>query len=580
MSQVIEPQLDRTTYYSILGLTSNATSSEVHKSYLKLARLLHPDKTKSDKSEELFKAVVHAHSILTDEDQKLRYDRDLKIKGLHTYQPKKNCHIFKTKAKESQGASPTLGQSEAYHRQNKPYEQQPYGFGVGKKMTSSSKSKVPIFKSFNLKSYQRNHYYSSKKERKHGSPDIDSLFHETNGASKVRMTDAGKMDTNSQFQEIWEILGKNAYTHKSYSEDPNSCLGSALSDHEEEEEEEEAGKQQQQQQQHYGMTSKSSSPDEEQKDNKEPKRESRVSPEENGEEETGHKQFKLPKTSTFSSGSHDSNLQSPFYNHEYRHYARSKFECKNQFRRSVSPIKEIPATASTNEGWNILRDIIEKLNISNVDDRNKDLLFRRDEIGDKNHSDSIDIENLSIKEPKGMKRRKKDDISLEELFQSLPREKDYFMMDAINDSLESINLFKKPKTTQSHEQGGTFAQAESNRAKFKPLLEQCGITPEILDLQIPEIPEFDAVADLETLKLNVQLFNNQCNKLKETIHQVSLQRLRADTQFSDMLTQKQSIMVWKTYLEFDKSLMDKLNILQERQMQVIKIFSERCDGKV
>lgn len=112
------------------------------------------------------------------------------------------------------------------------------------------------------------------------------------------MTDAGKMDTNSQFQEIWEILGKNAYTHKSYSEDPNSCLGSALSDHEEEEEEE-AGKQQQQQQQHYGMTSKSSSPDEEQKDNKEPKRESRVSPEENGEEETGHKQFKLPKTSTF-----------------------------------------------------------------------------------------------------------------------------------------------------------------------------------------------------------------------------------------------------------------------------------------
>ena len=112
------------------------------------------------------------------------------------------------------------------------------------------------------------------------------------------------------------------------------------------------------------------------------------------------------------------------------------------------------------------------------------------------------------------------------------------------------------------------------------MLEQCGITPEILDLQIPEIPEFDAVADLETLKLNVQLFNNQCNKLKETIHRVSLQRLRADTQFSDMLTQKQSIMVWKTYLEFDKSLMDKLNILQERQMQVIKIFSERCDGKV
>lgn len=71
MSQVLEPILDRTTYYSILGLTSNATSLEVHKSYLKLARLLHPDKTKSDKCEELFKAVVHAHSVLTDKDEKL-----------------------------------------------------------------------------------------------------------------------------------------------------------------------------------------------------------------------------------------------------------------------------------------------------------------------------------------------------------------------------------------------------------------------------------------------------------------------------------------------------------------------------
>lgn len=566
MSQVIEPQLDRTTYYSTLGLTSNATSYEVHKSYLKLARLLHPDKTKSDRSEELFKAVVHAHSILTDEDQKLRYDRDLKIKGLHTYQPKKYCHIFKTKTKESEGTSPVLRKSEAYRRENKPYEQQPYGFGVGKKMNSCSKSKVPIFKSFNLKSYQRNHYYSSKKEKKHGSPDIDSLFHESNGASKVRMTDTGSMDTNSQFQEIWEMLDKTANNHESYRDDSESCLGLALSDDEEE--------------QYYRGTSKSNSPEEEQKDSEEPKRESRNLSEENGEEEMGYKQFKLPKISVSSNKSHESNLRSPFCSHEHRHYARSKFECRNQFRRSVSPIKEMPATNSTTEGWNILRDIVEKLNISNVDDRIKDPLFRRNGINDKNYNDSINIEKLSIREPKGMKRRKKDDISLEELSRSLPREKDFFMMNAINESLESISLFKKPKTAQSHAEGKIFSQAEGNYTKFKPLLEQYGITLQVLDLQIPEVPELDSVTDLKTLKLNVQLFNNQCNKLKEKLYQASLQRLSADMQFSDTLIESQNIMAWKTCLEFDKSLMDKMNILQKRQMQAIRIFFRRCDGIV
>lgn len=481
MSEVIEPRLDRTTYYSILGLASNATSSEVHKSYLKLARLLHPDKTKSDKCEELFKAVVHAHSILTDENQKLRYDRDLKIKGLHTYQPREHCHIFKTKVKNSHEMSPIVGKSEAHSRQNKPYEQQPYGFGVGKKMNAPSKSKVPIFKSFNLKSYQRSHYYSSKKERKHGNPDIEG-----NGVSKINVSNRSSMDTNSQFQEIWEMLGNKANKSESYREDPDTPLRSVSSDSEEE---------------HcYRETSKSSSPEEEQKDNKESKKERRMSAEEKGKEEMGYKQFKLPKIGVFSAGSRESNLQSPFYNHEYRHYSRNKYECRNQFRRSVSPIKEIPATTNTIEGWNILRDIVEKLNISNLDDRNKDM-YRNDDKNEKKHNDMIDIEKLSIRDPKGIKRRKGDDISLEELSRSLPKEKDFFVMNAINESLESISLFKKLKTTENHTQSETLSQAESNNVKPKLSLEQYGITPKILDLQIPEIPDFGAILDLEALKL-------------------------------------------------------------------------------
>lgn len=78
----------------------------------------------------------------------------------------------------------------------------------------------------------------------------------------------------------------------------------------------------------------------------------------------------------------------------------------------------------------------------------------------------------------------------------------------------------------------------------------------------------------------MQLFINQCNKLKEELHQASLQRLRADMQFGDILTESQNIMTWKISLEFDKSLIDKMNILQKRQMQVVEIFSGICDGSV
>ncbi|CAI4044361.1 hypothetical protein SUVZ_10G0440 [Saccharomyces uvarum] len=564
MSQVLEPILDRTTYYSILGLTSNATSSEVHKSYLKLARLLHPDKTKSDKCEELFKAVVHAHSVLTDEDEKLRYDQNLKIKGLHAYQPKRTCHTFKTTVKESHETSRTPTKSEVHHRQNKPYEQQPYGFGVGKKMNTPSKSKVPIFKSFNLKGYQRSHNYSSKKEKKHGNPDIDSLFQEANGASKVRTTNSSTVDANSQFEEIWETLDKKTSDSESHREDSDSRLGSVLSDDEGE--------------QFCGVLSNSGTPEDDKKYNEGSKKERRNTSEENTEE-MKYKQFKLPKVNIVPNASHQSNFQSPFFTHEYRHYARNKFENRNQNRRAASPIKEIPATLETAEGWTILRDIVEKLNISNIDDRNKDIFFFKDENANKNYDDTIKIENLSIKEPKGIKKRKKDDISLEELSKSLPKEKDFFVMNAVNESLDSIYLPKKPKTAQSQAQPESVSQTEGNQAQRTIPLEKYGISSKSLSIQIPEIPDFTAMTDLKFVNASVQLFNLQCNKIKEELFQASLQRLRADTQFSSTVMEKQNIMTWKTCLEFDRNLMDKLNILQERQMHVVDFFSKICGSR-
>ena len=48
-------------YYQILGVAKGADSSAIKKQYRKLARELHPDKTKGDKKqEERFKAVSEA----------------------------------------------------------------------------------------------------------------------------------------------------------------------------------------------------------------------------------------------------------------------------------------------------------------------------------------------------------------------------------------------------------------------------------------------------------------------------------------------------------------------------------------
>ena len=54
-------------YYQILGVAKSADSAAIKKQYRKLARELHPDKTKGDKKlEDRFKAVSEAYDILSD----------------------------------------------------------------------------------------------------------------------------------------------------------------------------------------------------------------------------------------------------------------------------------------------------------------------------------------------------------------------------------------------------------------------------------------------------------------------------------------------------------------------------------
>jgi curved DNA-binding protein len=61
-------------FYEILGVSKTATPDEIQRSYRKLARTYHPDINKSPDAEERFKEISEAYDVLSDPDQRRRYD--------------------------------------------------------------------------------------------------------------------------------------------------------------------------------------------------------------------------------------------------------------------------------------------------------------------------------------------------------------------------------------------------------------------------------------------------------------------------------------------------------------------------
>ncbi len=67
---------DENDYYKILGVKKEATDAEIKKAYRKLALKWHPDKNPNNRkeSEEKFKKINEAYSILSDKNKRNEYD--------------------------------------------------------------------------------------------------------------------------------------------------------------------------------------------------------------------------------------------------------------------------------------------------------------------------------------------------------------------------------------------------------------------------------------------------------------------------------------------------------------------------
>lgn len=66
-------------YYSVLGISRNATMADINRAYKALALQWHPDKnaTNKEKAERMFRLIAEAHNVLGNEVSRQRYDSNL-----------------------------------------------------------------------------------------------------------------------------------------------------------------------------------------------------------------------------------------------------------------------------------------------------------------------------------------------------------------------------------------------------------------------------------------------------------------------------------------------------------------------
>ncbi|QLQ79003.1 hypothetical protein HG537_0B03500 [Torulaspora globosa] len=559
MSSSPDISLDLTTHYSILGLSSDATESDIHKSYMKLARLLHPDKSKSDAGAEQFKLISHAHYILMDKEQRVKYDKTLHTKGLWGYLPKENYYKHvRTTQKDGKHAKLERKMQQAANR-HKPYEQQPYGFGTENSRTSNLHPKVPIFQCFNLKNYQRKQ--RSARERtpeRPNAPDSFNVFMQrpVEKAAEAVVVDEQKGRPSPPSNEDTVDQGRTRSYAKKAETMGNSNEGNRDKEGREEEDEE--------------------------------------------IQEVGNLRWKMHKADT--SYTSDGAPDSPFSDNRHRHYARKKHETTVRDRRSASPVKSTPTTDSPgmSESWNGLKDIL-----NNFPSKEPKIQHNNQRYAKEEKELLSSLRNPSIKTRKAYE----GSIRLEELNNSLPPNDDFFDMHKVSDILDDVPTVKRikrasfpsdstdiemsspPKSQISRLQLKNSAYSpHTSKTLHMPVneplpkiykkdiisMDQYKINPQVAQWELPQMPIFQCnlldTNEVEHCKRSVIEFNAMCNALKQKLLAIMHDRVNADRDLDERLVKIENAANWVACKDFDFEVINKLSELQNRQRIVAQSF--------
>src|SRR5256884_5987873 len=68
--------VNKRDYYEVLGVNRSSSEQDLKSAYRRLAHQYHPDKNRNDpQAEEKFKEAAEAYAVLSDAEQRKRYDR-------------------------------------------------------------------------------------------------------------------------------------------------------------------------------------------------------------------------------------------------------------------------------------------------------------------------------------------------------------------------------------------------------------------------------------------------------------------------------------------------------------------------
>ena len=114
-------------YYLLLGVNPTASNNEIKTAYRELAKKYHPDKNYGNKvSEDYFKEVQEAYSVLANQGKRKKYDLSLSF-GNNYYQTTENKE--RKSYTQYTGNAYQYAQQEAYHHQQnkqKPFTAKEY----------------------------------------------------------------------------------------------------------------------------------------------------------------------------------------------------------------------------------------------------------------------------------------------------------------------------------------------------------------------------------------------------------------------------------------------------------------------